>query len=214
MSAPTECRSREEWERLLSRPLPPTEADPLAEHLEHCNSCATTVESVLGKHTIVEALRERPGVETPKDEVQRIIARFRDASEQVTDSFAPGEAEATQAADNSSPGARLAPFLSPPRGPDEIGRLGNYRVVKQLGCGGKIHSKIDAHDFAAFCGKNRLQAHVALREGPLHANFMVACQCLLCPLKADIPRHKGNVRFGSEAGKMPSRGDAHFTSES
>jgi hypothetical protein len=34
---------------------------------------------------------------------------------------------------------------------------------EQLGRGGKIGSKIDAHDLAALCGKNGLQAHASLR---------------------------------------------------
>jgi Leucine-rich repeat (LRR) protein len=136
MSAPIDCRSRDEWERLLSRPLPPTEADSLAEHLEQCNSCATTVEAVLGNHTIVEALRVRTGTETSQEEVQRIIARFRDASAEATDSFAPASADVTQPGDIVSSHGEPAPFLSPPRGPDEMGWLGTYRVLKKLGEGG------------------------------------------------------------------------------
>ena len=35
----------------------------------------------------------------------------------------------------------------------------NTMLSEQLGRGGKISSKIDAHDLAALCGKNSLQAH-------------------------------------------------------
>src|SRR4051812_27006195 len=34
------------------------------------------------------------------------------------------------------PGARAYPFLRPPQRPDELGRLGDYRVLRAIGTGG------------------------------------------------------------------------------
>src|SRR5512132_4255067 len=55
---------------------------------------------------------------------------------------------------------------------------------EQLGRGGKIGGKIDAHDLAALCGKNGLQAHALLRQRPLRTNFMVACTVCLSRQKS------------------------------
>src|SRR4030095_11429658 len=65
---------------------------------------------------------------------------------------------------------------------------------EQFGRGGKIGSKIDAHDLAALCGKNGLQAHVGLRQGPLRTNFMVVCTACL-----SRHVHSISVRFRSKA---------------
>src|SRR5262249_40031367 len=61
---------------------------------------------------------------------------------------------------------------------------------EQLGCGGKFAARIVS------------KLMVALREGPLHGRVPVSA----LSLERQTPRHKGNVRFGSETAKMPSRG--------
>jgi predicted Ser/Thr protein kinase len=49
----------------------------------------------------------------------------------------PGPADNTAGPDGGAHGpAELTAFLSPPRGPGELGRLGPYRVLAVLGCGG------------------------------------------------------------------------------
>jgi serine/threonine protein kinase len=119
MTAPSACRSAEEWKRLLSQPLAPGQAGPVAAHLENCSTCAATVEAVLGKRTIVDT-------RTPAD-IRRVIEGLRGGAAE------PGHEETRTA---GGAGAAPGPILSPPRGGGEIGWLGTYRVLRQLGEGG------------------------------------------------------------------------------
>jgi serine/threonine protein kinase len=134
MPVPGSCPSREEWQRLFNQPPPPGEAEPLAKHLERCATCATTVEAVLGQPTIVATPPAvAPGTSANNSAVQRVVARLRQGTPDTTGSYAD-DPESTQAAAASI--AATTGILAPARGPDEIGWLGTYRVLKQLGAGG------------------------------------------------------------------------------
>ena len=109
----TTCPSDQQLQAFQLGDLPDEALDELAAHLEGCAQC--------------EARAARLDAE-----VDPLLAAIRDVSALAMAS-APLLAAAPQA--HPRPPAR-APDLRPPEKPDEIGRLGNYRVLRQLGAGG------------------------------------------------------------------------------
>src|SRR5262245_24897150 len=63
---------------------------------------------------------------------------FKDQKTLLPGANRRARAPATHAPSSRAPGVRpeLYDFLAPPEGPDELGRLGDYRVLKVLGAGG------------------------------------------------------------------------------
>src|SRR5207244_2157893 len=134
------------------------EGDQLAQHLEQCDRCAATVRTLRAEDTLVEAARTRvtAGDGPEADMIRGLVERLRRSSppaassneSEVTVSEArtrvmarapstriPPEAPSTRAP--AEAGRReIHAFLEPPQGPDELGRLGTYRLLKILGEGG------------------------------------------------------------------------------
>jgi len=109
----------------------------LARHIEACAPCQATVRTLAGNDTLADASRAAPetvekfagappGVE-PSDAGGPREGDARDAALTVTRDVAPGGVDAADAP---------LDFLAPPQRPDEVGRLGAYRVLKVLGHGG------------------------------------------------------------------------------
>jgi serine/threonine protein kinase len=84
-----------------------------------------------------------PGPPAPAED-RTLPPRQRDQARQESLSDADGQTgleaeskgELTQSVSPRGPGRELYDFLAPPERPDEIGRLGSYRVLKVLGAGG------------------------------------------------------------------------------
>jgi hypothetical protein len=71
----------------------------------------------------------------PRQQDQARQESLSDAEGQ-TDLEGESKGELTQSVSPRGPGRELYDFLAPPERPDEIGRLGSYRVLKVLGAGG------------------------------------------------------------------------------
>jgi WD40 repeat protein/tRNA A-37 threonylcarbamoyl transferase component Bud32 len=112
------CPSTQELQQLVAGRLLPQRARELARHLEECDRCRANAHTLSASETIGEAVRAEaaPDLESPYD----------------TPPPPPGPAAWANAGAN----ARPYDFLRPPQGPDEIGRLGDYRVLRELGQGG------------------------------------------------------------------------------
>ncbi|HEV3257456.1 MAG TPA: protein kinase, partial [Gemmataceae bacterium] len=91
----------------------------ISSHLEACPECLRTLANLSGDtlESLVRAAQLPGEGPTPLGSVHDAVANFS------------GAASAEAAADYLS-------FLAPPQGPDELGRLGSYRVLKVLGSGG------------------------------------------------------------------------------
>ncbi len=144
MAEPDRCPDREILQRLLLGRLPEAEALPLGEHLLHCPCCAQAAASLPAEDGLVQALRlQGTALPARRDRVaEELISRLCQAGrEQRQDQLEdPGTTPPVGAlAATPVPGntpLQLDRLLTPAQQPDELGRLGPFRVLEVLGQGG------------------------------------------------------------------------------
>ena len=140
MTVAMSCPDRASLERLLDHGAGPNEVERLAGHLETCHRCGETIETLLASDRNAAALRGAK-VEADAPSVQRLRRRLANLRP------APASQDTTTGENTrgAAPSSASAPFeatkdksvsLAPPQLPDEIGRLGGYRILKELGRGG------------------------------------------------------------------------------
>ena len=127
----------------------------LAHHMESCPKCEETLQTICAEDTFTDMFRDEAGkAEKPVEAaVKALIQRLqeKDSSHGTptlgSHGVVPQSADSgTQAfSDSNSKATDTLDFLAPPQDPDEIGRLGQYRVLKVLGQGG-MGMVLMAHD--------------------------------------------------------------------
>jgi serine/threonine protein kinase len=156
------CSNPEAYQRLLLGVAPPAEAQELSSHLEDCNHCCATVQSLLERDTIANQLATEPTLPNdshplPMGLVERLLTlgHGRPAGEVTIDLLSarvdttddPLSSSVVQAHDEKTldhPGSRqgssnendLSRILLPPQEPGELGRLGSFIIRKVIGQGG------------------------------------------------------------------------------
>lgn len=156
-----ECPGTATLEAFLLGRLDEKQAAPLEEHLLTCPHCTTQAKTVASHDTLIDAMcNYRPRRPEDAEAVDRIVDRLRSVAESsasvaVVDIDRAGS-ESEQAADGKGLFGRLArvvgsepeddssgthhadlyDFLEPAESEDELGRLGQYRVMKLIGAGG------------------------------------------------------------------------------
>jgi len=119
------CPPPDDYERLISGALPPTDVERLSQHLAGCSACAAKVQTLLSADTLLSVLRgtttDAPRGEKVPDELTRQLLAL---------------AAQPSAEPSCVSAARLTSLLAPPQADDEIGRLAHYRVLSVLGEGG------------------------------------------------------------------------------
>jgi serine/threonine protein kinase len=145
MSIGLACPDRESLHRLLLGLIADPDGERLAEHLEGCPHCTGVVATLRAEDTLTEAVS---GPSTIGDSPEAVDVRksiepvhFGGPRAGLSREIAPVDARSLLPADGPvtiepSAGAETFTFLAPPKGPGEIGRLGQYRVVRTLGVGG------------------------------------------------------------------------------
>jgi serine/threonine protein kinase/DNA-directed RNA polymerase subunit RPC12/RpoP len=117
---------------LLRRPSDQSDADP-AQSLLRTSSNEAVLPTVPGMFSFACSSCGKPLV-TKEDQVGKLVRC--PACQQVVQVPVPPE-PATLAANNpGNPDRELLGFLAPPESPEELGRLGNYRILEVLGKGG------------------------------------------------------------------------------
>jgi WD40 repeat protein/serine/threonine protein kinase len=120
-------------------------AQAIEEHLKYCPECLATLDGLPAGDALAEAVRAwRTGL--PANEcgtVVRLVERLKRRmfapttldGNSVPEQGTPPVADLC-AGDPPSDAVTEYAFLTPPQGPDEVGRLGAYRVLQVLGTGG------------------------------------------------------------------------------
>jgi hypothetical protein len=137
MSRPTPCPSADDLEAFVLGRLAEPQAERLMEHLHHCPHCVESLHELRPADTLVDAMRAQAGWSAPPEEppvrglIDRLI-RLPGPAPTLESLSITGEQTVTP----PDAAADLTGCLTPPQAPDEIGRLGGYRILKVLGAGG------------------------------------------------------------------------------
>ncbi len=144
MSNVVVCPDQSVLQQFLLGQLSTEDVERLAGHVETCGSCVTVLNTLRANDTLVESMKASSVVERPDSRVSELIARLSgkcrpspDATSDLSsvNSLKPPLDDAS-AGQRTEIGEETYDFLAPPQAPDEIGRLGPYRVLKVLGAGG------------------------------------------------------------------------------
>lgn len=128
------CPDPASYKRLASGELFSPEKEAVLDHLEGCDACATVVEALAANSTLVELIRQANRLDRPAaaETIASLVARLRT----LRPSDDSGRETVSASPEKSAPASENYDFLAPPQAPDEIGRLGPYRVLGVLGKGG------------------------------------------------------------------------------
>jgi WD40 repeat protein/serine/threonine protein kinase len=131
-------------QELLLGQLPSEEAEPLLLHLEQCDQCAARARLMRPEDLLDQAVRDQGDVSPVQvpSTLGELMEQFRALHGIVPADPLPVTARKTELFTPSS-GETPPPspvdfigFLAPAQGPDELGRLGPYRIRRVLGHGG------------------------------------------------------------------------------
>jgi hypothetical protein len=127
MATLTPCPPPGDLRRLLTGRLAPADVEPLAAHLDACPGCVAAWAGLSADDTLADALHATTSgtPPPPSERLHAVMERLRRLPPVTT----------TDVPANSEEAPDLA-FLAPAQAPDEIGRLGGYRVLRLLGSGG------------------------------------------------------------------------------
>jgi formylglycine-generating enzyme required for sulfatase activity/serine/threonine protein kinase len=123
---------------LLLGELSDQDAAPLEEHLLTCQTCVARTRSLRSADTLLVALQREGGQSfsaAQSSAIDQLVRRFSDRSHLATHSSL---LDSTQdfGPKSSAEYEDLTSLLEPAAAPDELGRLGGFRVLKLLGQGG------------------------------------------------------------------------------
>src|SRR5262249_48631183 len=131
------CPDRADLERLILGQLSEGEMDAMERHLAVCSRCGDTLSQVRASDTLLNAFQAQAGAVPPPEQevVSALVERLSALQGTSQLHFAQGDTREVKA-DSAALGGGWRELLAPPERPDELGRLGGYRVLKVLGVGG------------------------------------------------------------------------------
>jgi serine/threonine protein kinase len=131
------CPDAQSLQRFLLGRNTPDEATALEEHLDSCESCQATLNTLHADDSMVKALQAQNNTEdvTANDGVRLLtewLKKLRPKSEVIPPL---DDTKTFEKSDNVASTVSFE-FLAPRQNPTELGRLGQYHVRKVLGAGG------------------------------------------------------------------------------
>jgi len=170
------CPSRQNLESYLLGRLPEEDSSEFGSHLEACPDCLEAVQTFRCEDTLVAAIRTPPEtLINPEIDLDELIRRLRILGSNGQSSETTAEVE--KDAKPRDPGTGgvaegILELLSPAETEGELGRIGSYRILQMLGCGG-MGVVFEAED-------SRLKRRVAIKMiRPALANSPTAVQRFL-----------------------------------
>jgi serine/threonine protein kinase len=127
MATTKDCPSAVDLEQFRLGRLSEAKGARLKEHVRHCARCQDVLKTVDANDTLAALLRQGGAANV-----------LEAGGDTRSEARGPGSAASAAAPPGAQVPGRMNPydFLAPAKEPDEIGRLGNYRVLKVLGAGG------------------------------------------------------------------------------
>src|SRR5262249_41907715 len=128
------CPSPHDLKRFLLGEISAPQAAEWEEHLRGCSRCLQMLESLQPEDTFVQALRNGGEFAATRvsDSVDGLIGQLKSCLPSLSTPDGPSPVYQLPAANPSA----VQQLLAPPSGPGEMGRLGDYRVLRVLGSGG------------------------------------------------------------------------------
>ncbi len=148
------CPAQSALEELVRGQVSSTDATEIERHMLECDRCATIADQIVSSTEITAMLtRADTGIfRNPEAEtVERLIQRAHSmtpgfssspAQSNASEQTLAGDGDEASTGETLMPGQKIAgsgisfEFLNPAQLPDEIGRLGGYRILEVLGSGG------------------------------------------------------------------------------
>src|SRR5581483_9707885 len=136
------CPAKQRLHQFALGLVPEVELDELAQHLTRCDACMETIQGLNSSDELLGALAHAPAVlstqDTAVEELKRNLRALHPVAGSTPETTATiaGPAARSGSAAAAEPTAEAYAFLAPPQAPDEMGRLGGYRVLRVLGAGG------------------------------------------------------------------------------
>ncbi len=134
MAEPASCPSRDELQRMVLGKLPDHAAQRIQLHLEQCPNCCSVLDQCVASDQFLAALRSSRRINAePTKTLHLPIQCLRGALSTWSQGYAR-----TESGKGGRPFsmAEINRLLSPPESADEIGRIGDFRVIRVLGSGG------------------------------------------------------------------------------
>jgi hypothetical protein len=140
MAAQSHCPAADTLERLLLGEMAEDEAAALEGHVLHCGRCTSTLHALRGEDDLVQAMRHAVTAAGPLPRGDLVDSVIERACRLEPSDEPPAACGAADTPRDGPPTLDVVPpaheFLATPERPDEIGRLGPYRVLRVLGGGG------------------------------------------------------------------------------
>ncbi|TVS12600.1 MAG: serine/threonine protein kinase [Planctomycetaceae bacterium] len=151
MTMPT-CPDHQTLQQFLLGKTPASNTELIAKHLATCSICAATAETLHDGNDLTEAIARSVQADATPLEVDTVVLKNENERAKLLSGLSKtqtGGASPTHTTTIATPNAGVTPsaghskikkhdlsFLGPARQPDELGRLGDYRILKLLGVGG------------------------------------------------------------------------------
>jgi serine/threonine protein kinase len=140
MVSPFPCPDDETLERYLLGRVPEVQAVQVERHVAGCGSCLDRLQALPAEDLYVTAMRSQAGARPlpANPAVVALMERLNHLRPPAPAAYfaptPPTDPEGTGATSANLPD--VSALLAPPQAADELGRLGGYRVLEVLGCGG------------------------------------------------------------------------------